>query len=225
MAIKDQLSAITSTLPDGVKLIAVSKFHPAESVQAAYDAGLRCFGESRVQELTAKQPRLPDDVEWHFIGSLQTNKVRLIAPFVAMIQSVDSLKLLREIDRQAEKCDRTIRVLIEVHIAGEDTKHGFSFAACRDLFCGDTLRQFAHIQVCGLMGMATFTDDAQQVRREFAALRRLFDEIRRTAPEGCRSVFRELSMGMSDDYRIAVEEGSSMIRIGTGIFGERQSGL
>jgi pyridoxal phosphate enzyme (YggS family) len=220
MGIRDNISEIKSTLPDGVKLIAVSKFHPAETVKEAYDAGQRIFGENRVQELTAKQSLLPGDVEWHFIGTLQTNKVRYVAPFVAMIQSVDSLKLMREIDRQAEKCSRTICVLMEVHIAEEDSKHGFSTAECKSLFTGDVLKQFAHTQVCGLMGMATFTDDTTQIRREFGSLRKLFGEIR-FMPAVDHSVFRELSMGMSDDYRIAIEEGSTMIRIGTGIFGAR----
>ncbi|MDR1380615.1 MAG: YggS family pyridoxal phosphate-dependent enzyme [Tannerella sp.] len=221
MDIRENLLKIKSALPDGVQLIAVSKFHPAETVKEAYDAGQRVFGESRVQELTAKQPVLPGDVEWHFIGTLQTNKVRHIAPFVAMIQSVDSLKLMREIDFQAGKCGRTIRTLIEVHIAGEDSKHGFSTGECRSLFAEDVLRQFAHTQVCGLMGMATFTDDTEQVRREFGALRTLFEEIR-CMPAVDRSVFRELSMGMSDDYPAAISKGSTMVRIGTGIFGARQ---
>ncbi|MDR1330813.1 MAG: YggS family pyridoxal phosphate-dependent enzyme [Tannerella sp.] len=221
MDIKANISKIKSTLPENVKLIAVSKFHPAETIREAYDAGQRIFGENRVQELTAKQPVLPEDVEWHFIGTLQTNKVRQIAPFVSMIQSVDSLKLMQEINRQAEQCGRTIRILIEVHIAGEDSKHGFSAGECRALFAGDVPAQFAGIQVCGLMGMATFTDDTEQVRREFGTLRNIFEEIK-SMPATDRTVFTELSMGMSDDYRTAVEEGSTMVRIGTGIFGVRQ---
>jgi pyridoxal phosphate enzyme (YggS family) len=221
MDIKENISKIKSTLPENVKLIAVSKFHPAETVKEAYDAGQRIFGENRVQELTAKQAVLPEDVEWHFIGTLQNNKVRHIAPFISMIQSVDSLKLMQEINRQAEKCGRTIRILIEVHIAGEDSKHGFSASECRALFADDVLPQFACIQVCGLMGMATFTDDTEQVRREFGTLRNIFEEIK-SMPATDKSVFTELSMGMSDDYRIAIEEGSTMVRIGTSIFGIRQ---
>ncbi|MDR1525683.1 MAG: YggS family pyridoxal phosphate-dependent enzyme [Tannerella sp.] len=221
MDIKENLSKIKSTLPEGVRLIAVSKFHPAETVKEAYDAGQRIFAESRVQELAAKQPALPGDIEWHFIGTLQTNKVRHIAPFISMIQSVDSIKLLREINRQAENCGRTIRLLIEVHIAGEDTKHGFSTGECRALFAGDVFKQFACIQVCGLMGMATFTGDTEQIRREFGTLRTLFNEIK-SMPFTGHPLFTELSMGMSDDYRTAIGEGSTMVRIGTGIFGVRQ---
>jgi pyridoxal phosphate enzyme (YggS family) len=221
MSVKDNLSKIKSTLPDSVKLVAVSKFHSIKTVKEAYDAGQRIFGENRVQELTVKRSALPNDIEWHFIGTLQTNKVKYIAPFVTMIQSVDSLKLMREIDRQAEKCDRMIRVLIEVHIAGEDSKHGFSVEECKSLFSGDILKQFAHIQVCGLMGMATFTDNTEQIRHEFGTLRKLFDETL-SMPDVDRSVFCELSMGMSDDYQTAIGEGSTMVRIGTGIFGVRQ---
>ena len=221
MDIKENLSKIKSTLPEGVKLIAVSKFHPAETIKAAYDAEQRIFGESRVQELTAKQPVLPQDIEWHFIGTLQTNKVKHITPFISMIQSVDSLKLMQEINRQAEKCNRTIRILVEVHIADEDGKHGFSVEACRSLFAKDAFKQFTGIQVCGLMGMATFTGDTEQIRREFGVLRKLFKEIKSMPHTDC-SIFTELSMGMSDDYLTAIEEGSTMIRIGTSIFGTRQ---
>ncbi|MDR0699344.1 MAG: YggS family pyridoxal phosphate-dependent enzyme [Tannerella sp.] len=221
MSIKENILKIKSTLPEGVKLVAVSKFHSIETMKEAYNAGQRIFGESRVQELTVKQPALPEDVEWHFIGILQTNKVKYIVPFVTMIQSVDSLRLMQEIDRQAKNCDRTICVLIEVHIAGEDSKHGFSVEECKSLFSDNILNQFAHIQVCGLMGMATFTDNTEQIRHEFGTLRTLFDEIR-SMPNVDRSVFCDLSMGMSDDYRIAMEEGSTMVRIGTSIFGVRR---
>lgn len=221
MDIKSNLSNIRSSLPNGVKLVAVSKFHPAESIQEAYNAGQKLFGESRVQELTAKQPLLPEDIEWHFIGTLQTNKVKYIAPFISLIQSVDTLKLLQEIDRQAAKCNRTIRILIEVHIAEEASKHGFSPDECKALFTNDTLMPFKNIAVCGLMGMATFTDNAEQVRREFDTLKTLFCDIK--SMQGINpSVFTELSMGMSDDYKIAIEEGSTIVRIGTAIFGERE---
>jgi pyridoxal phosphate enzyme (YggS family) len=222
MDIKKNLQALYASLPKSVTLVAVSKYHPVETIRRAYDAGQRTFGESRVQELTAKQPLLPDDVEWHFIGTLQTNKVKHIAPFIAMIQSVDTLRLLQEIDRQAGKCNRIIRTLIEVHIAEEETKHGFSPDECRALFTGDLLRrQYRNIQVCGLMGMATFTPDTDRVRREFARLRHLFETIK-TMPDTDRALFTELSMGMSDDHAIALEEGSTMVRIGTGIFGTRE---
>ena len=221
MDIKNILSEICASLPDGVKLIAVSKFHGVETIKKAYDAGQRFFGESRVQELTAKQPALPEDIEWHFIGTLQTNKVKYIAPFISMIQSVDSINLLQEIDHQAEKCNRRIRVLIEVHIAEEDSKHGFSKNECKSLFADGTIAKFTNIQVCGLMGMATFTDDSGQVRREFNTLICLFNEIKSMQATD-KSVFTELSMGMSDDYKTAIDEGSTMVRIGTSIFGARE---
>lgn len=201
-------------------MIAVSKFHPAETVREAYDAGQRFFGESRVQELMTKQPGLPEDIRWHFIGPLQTNKVKYIAPFISMIESVDTLRLMQEIDRQAEKCGRVIRVLIEVHIAEEASKHGFSPDECRAFFRSNTPATFKNVQICGLMGMATFTDDKAQVRREFRELKTLFDEIK-ASPSVTPSVFTELSMGMSDDYLIAIEEGSTMVRVGTAIFGAK----
>jgi len=219
--ITKNISEIRSSLPEGVKLVAVSKFHPAETIQEAYEAGLRIFGESRVQELTAKQPVLPEDIEWHFIGTLQTNKVKYIAPFISMIQSVDTLRLAEEINRQAAKCNRVIRILIEVHIAEETSKHGFSVDECKALFTGDVLQPLSNIQVCGLMGMATFTDHTDQVRHEFGRLRNLFEEIK-SIPFTGNKLFTELSMGMSDDYKIAIEAGSTMVRIGTGIFGTRQ---
>jgi pyridoxal phosphate enzyme (YggS family) len=221
MSIKGNILKIKSSLPDGVKLVAVSKFHPVSTIQKAYDAGQRILGESRVQELIAKQPLLPEDIEWHFIGTLQTNKVKFIAPFISMIQSVDTLKLMQEINRQAEKCNRILRVLIEVHIAEESSKHGFSIDECKALFSDPLTEQFAHIQICGLMGMATFTDNKEQVKREFRTLRTLFDEIR-TIPTIDKSIFVELSTGMSDDYLVAIEEGSTMVRIGTALFGERE---
>jgi pyridoxal phosphate enzyme (YggS family) len=221
MYIKSNLSNFYSSLPDGVKLVAVSKFHPVETIKMAYDAGQRLFGENRVQELTAKQPALPDDIEWHFIGTLQTNKVKDIAPFISMIQSVDSLKLMREIDRQAGICNRKIRTLIEIHIAEEESKHGFTPDECTTLFSTGMPQQFSNIQICGLMGMATYTDNMEQVSREFTKLRNLFDEIK-SMPSTDKSIFTELSMGMSDDYKTAIENGSTMIRIGTSIFGVRE---
>ena len=220
MDIKKSISEICSSLPEGVKLIAVSKFHAAETIKKAYDAGQKIFGESRVQELIAKQPVLPENIEWHFIGTLQTNKVKYIAPFVSMIQSVDSLKLIQEINRQAEKCNRTICVLIEVHIAEEESKHGFTVEECKSLFTNGITNKFPNIKICGLMGMATFTDDIEQVRREFGKLSYLFNEIK-SMPATDKSAFSELSMGMSDDYKTAIEEGSTMVRIGTAIFGTR----
>jgi len=220
MAISDNLAAIRMELPDTVQLVAVSKFHPVTTLMDAYGAGQRVFGESRVQELVAKQLLMPADVEWHFIGTLQTNKVKYIAPFISMIHSVDSVRLLQEIDRRAAEAGRTIRALIETHVAEETTKHGFGIGECLDFFRDGGGSRFANVDICGLMGMATFTDDMEQVRREFRALKQLFEEIR-ALPETDKSVFRELSMGMSDDYHIAIEEGSTMVRIGTKIFGGR----
>ncbi|MDR0744011.1 MAG: YggS family pyridoxal phosphate-dependent enzyme [Tannerella sp.] len=221
MDVKRNIRAICSSLPEGVKLVAVSKFHPVETIKEVYGAGQRIFGESRVQELIAKQPLLPEDIEWHFIGTLQTNKVKYIAPFISMIESVDTFRLLQEINRQAEKFNRVIRALIEVHIAEEGSKHGFSIDECKSLFTQTTLKQFPSIRVCGLMGMATFTDDTDQVRREFGILRNLFNEIK-SIPDTDKEIFTELSMGMSDDYKVAIEEGSTIVRIGTGIFGTRE---
>ena len=217
MIIQENLSKLQASLPDGVKLVAVSKFQQEAAIKEAYDAGQRLFGENRVRELTGKQPNLPGDIEWHFIGTLQTNKVKYIAPFVSMIQSVDSLKLLQEINRQAEKCNRIIRILIEIHIAKEASKHGFPPGECRALFSHNITAQYKNVQICGLMGMATFSDNREQVRHEFRNLRILFDEIR-SLPEIDESLFCELSMGMSDDYQIAIEEGSTMVRIGSAIF-------
>lgn len=219
MKIADRLARIGQTIPAGVTLVAVSKFHPVDALQEAYDCGQRVFGESRVQELMTKQPVLPADIEWHFIGTLQTNKVKYIAPFIHVIQSIDSLKLLAAVDKEAKKCGRQIRVLIEVYIAEEASKHGFTPDECRELFARDTLNAYPHIRVVGLMGMATFTDDETQVRREFRKLRSLFEELRSLPSAG--DDFKELSMGMSDDYPLALEEGSTMVRVGTKIFGNR----
>lgn len=221
MNIRDKISAIKSSLPDGVKIVAVSKFHFAETVMEAYNAGQRIFGESRVQELIEKQPVLPQNIEWHFIGTLQTNKVKYIAPFISMIQSVDTLKLLNEIDSQAEKNKRIINVMIEVHIAEEESKHGFSPYECKLLFSNDLSLSLPNVQICGLMGMATFTDNTSQVEREFKKLYGLFEEIK-ALPQTDKTTFKELSMGMSDDYKLAIKQGSTMVRIGTAIFGERE---
>jgi len=220
MSIQRNLSDILMPLPKHVKLVAVSKFQSVEAIREAYNTGQRIFGENRVQELVTKRSSLQEDVEWHFIGTLQTNKVKYIAPFVSMIESVDTLKLLYEIDRQAAKCNRIIPILLEVFIAEEESKHGFSTDECKALFMDDALKALNHIQVNGLMGMATFTDNQVQVRQEFKKLKALFDEIR-ALPETDPSQFTELSMGMSDDYQIAIEEGSTIVRIGTSIFGKR----
>ncbi|RHJ92576.1 YggS family pyridoxal phosphate-dependent enzyme [Parabacteroides bouchesdurhonensis] len=221
MSITQNLVQLKASLPENVKLVAVSKFHPVEALKEAYNAGQRVFGESRAQELTAKQKVLPGDIEWHFIGPLQSNKVKDIAPFIYMIHSVDSLKLLEEINKQAAKHKRIIRVLLEIHVAEEDTKHGFTPDECKELLNSKAPFNMENICICGIMGMATNTDDAEQVRKEFHMLRNLFSEIKETYFKDNRD-FAELSMGMSHDYPIAIEENSTIIRVGTSIFGERE---
>lgn len=218
--ISEEIKRIKAKLPAGIQLIAVSKFHPAEAVMEAYDAGQRLFGENKVQEMTAKYEVLPKDIEWHFIGHLQTNKVKYIAPFVAMIHSIDSLHLLKEVDRQAEKTGRVIDVLLQIHIAHEETKFGMTFDECRDLLKEGTWKQLKHVRICGLMGMATYTEDMQQVEHEFASLQAFFEEVKTNWFEG-ETAFKELSMGMTEDYPIAIQHGSTFVRIGTQIFGER----
>ena len=218
--VKGNLRKVLGNLPDGVRLVAISKYHPNEYIQAAYDEGQRIFGESHEQELRQKHTSLPQDIQWHFIGHLQTNKVKYIAPYVTMIEAVDSLKLLREIDKQAERCGRTIDVLLELHIAEEETKYGLTLDACRQLLADGEWRQLQHVRICGLMMMASFVDDEAQIRSEFRQGHELFDELKARyfadAP-----YFRERSWGMSHDYPIAVEEGSTMVRVGTTIFGPR----
>jgi pyridoxal phosphate enzyme (YggS family) len=218
--VKGNLRKVLGNLPDGVRLVAISKYHPNEYIQAAYDEGQRIFGESHEQELRQKHTSLPQDIQWHFIGHLQTNKVKYIAPYVTMIEAVDSLKLLREIDKQAERCGRTIDVLLELHIAEEETKYGLTPDACRQLLADGEWRQLQHVRICGLMMMASFVDDEAQIRSEFRQGHELFDELKARyfadAP-----YFRERSWGMSHDYPIAVEEGSTMVRVGTTIFGPR----
>ena len=220
MSIAEEIKQITANLPEGVKLIAVSKFHPVEAVMEAYDAGQRLFGENKVQEMTAKHEALPTDIQWHFIGHLQTNKVKYIAPFVAMIHSIDSLHLLIEVNRQAEKAGRIIDCLLQLHIAHEDTKFGMTFDECRAFLQDRAWKQLKHVRICGLMGMGTNTDDMEQVDREFASLQSFFQELKDSWFKD-EPAFKELSMGMTDDYPIAIRHGSTFIRIGTQIFGER----
>ena len=220
MSIAQRIQELKQSLPSDVTLVAVSKFHPVEALQAAYDAGQRVFGESRAQELVAKQRQLPADIEWHFIGTLQTNKVKEIVPFISLIHSVDSFRLLQEIEKQAAKVDRVIRVLLEIHVAQEETKHGLTPEACRQLLADEAVTHLPHVRICGLMGMASNTDDEAQVKAEFHQIHALFSELK----DGrCRSNpdFTWLSMGMSHDYPLAIAEGSNLIRIGTYIFGER----
>ena len=210
--IEDNIKAIRTTLPQGVTLVCVSKFHPAESIQAAYDAGEREFGESRVQELCAKYEVLPKDIRWHFIGHLQTNKVRQIISFVHLIQSVDSLRLLHVIEAEAARINRVVDVLLEVHVAQEDTKSGFSIEELEEAMC--RTKELEHVRVCGLMTMATNTADEKEIHRCFRQVRDI--AIRHGLDN------KILSFGMSDDYMLAIEDGSTMVRIGSRIFGERQ---
>ena len=220
MDIQKQLKEVLSDLPDGVRLVAVSKFHPTEAIQTAYEAGQRIFGESREQELSAKQAQLPADIEWHFIGHLQTNKVKYIAPYIAMIHAVDTYKLLAEIDRQAAKAGRIIPCLLEIHIAQEASKYGFTFDSCRKMLRSEPWQSLQHVRIAGVMGMATNTDDEAQIRQEFASLRAFADELKESFFAD-NADFREVSMGMSHDYRLAVAEGSTLVRVGSKIFGER----
>ena len=220
MTIQSRVSALRNSIPEGVKIVAVSKFHPAETIMEAYDAGQRIFGESRVQELVVKQPELPDDIEWHFVGGLQRNKVKQIAPFISLIHSVDSERLMREIDKQGAANNRVIPCLLQIHIAEEDTKSGFTPDECRELLSNGTWKEYPHVQLSGVMGMATFTDNKEQVRNEFRQLKSLFDEWK-SAYFSDIPAFKEVSMGMSNDHPLAIEEGSTMVRLGTVLFGER----
>ena len=214
------LHKVLRNLPEGVRLVAVSKFHPNEFLQAAYNEGQRIFGESHEQELAKKQETLPKDIKWHFIGHLQTNKVKYIAPYIDMIEAVDSLKLLKEINKQAAKHNRVIDVLLELHIAQEATKYGLTPDACRQLLADGEWRQLENVRICGLMMMASNTDDEQQIRREFTEAADFFDEVKATYFADDEA-FCERSWGMSHDYRIAVECRSTMVRVGTTIFGPR----
>lgn len=218
--IQEEIQTIKAGLPEGVRLVAVSKFHPIEALQEAYEGGQRIFGESKVQEMTQKHDALPKDIEWHFIGHLQTNKIKYMAPYVALIHGVDSYKLLAEINKQASKAGRIIPCLLQIHIAQEETKFGFSTDECLDMLEEGNWRTLEHIQIAGVMGMATNTEDEAQIRREFSTLSTLFRRIKETYFKEVPA-FKEISMGMSDDYQLAIEEGSTLVRIGSRIFGVR----
>ena len=218
MNIKQRLERIYTTIPEGVSLVAVSKFHPAERVMEAYEAGQRIFGESRPQEMAAKAAQLPKDIEWSMIGHLQTNKVKMIAPFVSMIASVDSERLVEEIEKQAAKCERVIDILLEVHVADEETKSGWDVEELRAYLASGALERMEHVRVRGVMTIATNTDDEAVVRRDFQTIRDVYEELKPRFGEA----FDTLSIGMSDDYPIALEYGSTMVRIGTAIFGARE---
>jgi pyridoxal phosphate enzyme (YggS family) len=218
--VKEKLNEVRQSLPEGVRLVAISKFHPDEYITAAYEEGQRVFGESHEQELARKVQSLPQDIEWHFIGHLQTNKVKYIVPYISMIEAVDSLKLLREIEKQAAKVNRVVRVLLELHIAEEATKYGLTLDACRQLLADGEWRQMSHVQICGLMMMASNVDDEAQISNEFQIAADFFDEVKRDYFP-LDSHFCERSWGMSHDYHLAVLRGSTMVRVGTTIFGPR----
>lgn len=220
MSIASNLTYIRTQIPVQVKLVCVSKFHPDEAILEAYQVGERVFGESKVQEMTGKYERLPKDIEWHFIGHLQTNKAKYIVPYVSLIHGVDSEKLVAEIDKQAAKIGRKVNCLLQVHIATEETKFGFDEPEIIQFFESRGLERYPNVQIGGLMGMATFTSDKKQVQREFEQLKSIFYRLKESVlnkqPE-----FKEISMGMSDDFPIAIDCGSTMVRIGSSIFGNR----
>ena len=220
MSIAENINIVKANLPANVKLVAVSKTKPANLLMEAYDYGQRAFGENKVQELVWKFEELPKDIEWHFIGHLQSNKAKYLVPFVHLIHGVDSFKLLKAIDSEAKKTDRIIHCLLQFHIAEEETKFGFSLSEAEEMLNSDDFLQLRNVKLSGVMGMATYTDDENQIRKEFAHLKTIFEMLKSnyfsSEPE-----FKEISMGMSGDYRIAVQEGSTMVRIGSTIFGER----
>ena len=218
--IQTEIRNIRAKLPEHVRLVAVSKYHPIEALQEAYDGGQRIFGESKVQEMTQKYEAMPKDIEWHFIGHLQTNKIKYMAPYVSLIHGVDSFKLLTEIDKQATKAGRIIPCLLQIHIAQEETKFGFTTEECLAMLEAGEWRKLSHIQIAGVMGMATNTDNEEQIACEFAVLSSFFRKAKE-AYFADDPHFREISMGMSDDYPLAIAQGSTLIRIGSRIFGER----
>ncbi|WP_455587199.1 YggS family pyridoxal phosphate-dependent enzyme [Bacteroides sp.] len=220
MNIAENLKQVLAELPTNVRLVAVSKFHPNEAIEEAYSVGQRIFGESKVQEMTDKYESLPKDIEWHFIGHLQTNKIKYMAPYVAMIHGIDSYKLLVEVNKQAAKVGRIIKCLLQLHIAQEETKFGFSADECREMLAAGEWKSLKYVQICGLMGMASNTDDIEQIDREFCSLNELFKEVKENYfPDS--DAFCELSMGMSHDYHQAIAKESTLVRVGSKIFGER----
>ena len=217
-SIRERLQAIRSTLPEGVQMLAISKYYPGEAIMEAYDAGQRDFGENKAQDLVAKQQQLPDDIRWHFTGHLQSNKIKYIAPFVHLIHSVDSLQLLKEINQLGVKTGRTISCLLQIHIAQEETKFGFSTEECLAMLASEEWKELKNIHIRGLMCMASNTDDKEQIAKEFATVKSLFDKIRDRWFDD-DSEFDTISAGMSDDYLTAVAAGSTCVRIGSSIFG------
>jgi len=221
MSVVSNLNSVKQTMPPGIKVVAVSKTNPVNIILEAYQAGQRLYGENKVQELVSKYEQLPKDIEWHLIGHLQTNKVKYIAPFVAMIHSIDSLSVLDEVNKQAHRFNRVIPCLLQVHIAEEETKFGLNEAELFGLVESSLSKNLKNVQICGLMGMATFTEHETQIRKEFQHLAGLFIKIKHSVMKD-HPAFNELSMGMSSDYFIAIQEGSTMVRLGSKIFGERQ---
>lgn len=220
MSIADNIKQVLAELPKGVRLVAVSKFHPTEAIEEAYQMGQRIFGESKVQEMTAKYESLPKDIEWHFIGHLQSNKIKYMAPYVSMIHGIDTYKLLTEVNKQAVKAGRVIDCLLQIFIAQEETKFGFTPAECREMLADGAWKELTHVRICGLMGMASNTNNIEQVEQEFCFLSTYFEEVKSTWFSNS-DFFRELSMGMSHDYHEAIAEGSTLVRVGSKIFGDR----
>lgn len=216
MSIKENIQSFKDKISKNVILVAVSKTKPVSDLMQAYDAGQRVFGENKIQEMEAKWQEMPKDIEWHMIGHVQRNKVKYMAPFVSLIHAVDSLKLLKEIEKQAKKNERTIDCLIQIKIAKEDSKFGISREDCREILNSEAFKNFNHVKVVGLMGMATFTEDESIVDQEFKTLKSFYNEIKPNHPN-----LEIISMGMSGDYELAIENGSTMIRVGSAIFGER----
>lgn len=221
MSIAQNLQCITAQLPQGVRLVAVSKFHPVDKVMEAYNAGQRIFGENRAQELAAKAPQMPTDIEWHFIGHLQKNKVRMIMPWASTIQSIDSIQLLQLVNKEAAKIDHHVNVLLQLHVAKEQTKSGFSIDEVLKAAEEGAFNNLSNVTICGVMAMATFTDDMNQVASEFELVHNTFLSLRDKHFAG-NPAFKEISMGMSDDWPVAVKHGATLVRIGTDIFGARE---
>ena len=220
MDIQQKLINVKNEIPQGIRLVAVSKYHPTEAILKAYNSGQRIFGENKAQEMKAKHEVLPKDIQWHFIGHLQSNKIKYIISYVSMIEAVDTFKLLSEINQYAEKEERIVPCLLEIHLAKEETKFGFSFQECRDLLKEGYWKELKNVTISGIMGMASNIDDESQILREFTSLKKFFDELKRIFFSDNPN-FKEISMGMSDDYKLAIQAGSTLVRIGTKIFGER----
>lgn len=220
MSLKENLLHLTTEIPSGVRLVAVSKTQPIESIQTLYDAGHRIFGENKVQEVVTKQPQLPQDIEWHFIGHLQRNKVKFIVPVASLIHSIDSFRLLKEVNKEAGKISRKVNCLLQFHIASEESKFGLSREEAVEMLSSNEFSKLEFVNICGVMGMATYTDNQETIRKEFRQLATIFHELKERFFISSED-FRELSMGMTSDYLIATEEGSTLVRIGTLIFGSR----